>query len=149
MKKFFMAVVLLVSVLSFIGCTIHGKNDPIKLSFDQSTAYFASQVKLSPIVGEKPAAEDKTESARVTIYAENAGLVQLSAAYCPGQTKIEGLKISVDGAEKDFEDGVVLFEGSMDGKAERTFDIVIYLCKNAPITVAGKQLAFNFVLKAR
>ena len=147
MKKIWKAIlVTIASVLLLSGCVSGGKDKEIKLSFDKNTAYFTSQVALSPIAGEVPAEGDAAERATVTITVENAERIRLCVEYEEGQSGIEGLMIAVDGEVKDLTDGVVRYEG--EPQAERSFSVVIYLEKDAPITSAGKTLSFSFVLQA-
>lgn len=147
MKKIWKAIlVTIASVLLLSGCVSGGKDKEIKLSFDKSTAYFTSQVALSPIAGEVPAEGDAAERATVTITAENAERIRLCVEYEEGQSEIAGLMIAVDGEAKDLTDGVVLYEG--EPQSEHSFSVVIYLGKDAPITSAGKTLSFSFILQA-
>lgn len=147
MKKIWKAIlVTIASVLLLSGCVSGGKDKEIKLSFDKNTAYFTSQVALSPIEGETPAEGDAAERATVTISAENAERICLSVEYEEGQSEIEGLMIAVDGEAKELTDGAVLYEG--EPQSEHSFSVVIYLEKDAPITSAGKTLSFSFVLRA-
>lgn len=148
-KKVLSLLFFLVILVVFSACGGTEQTDKIKLSFDKNTAYFSSQIKLAPIAGCKPQKTDKYESAKITVMAENAEVIQLRAEIIGEQTQIEGLKIGVDGNEKDFISGVILFEGSLNGEKEKTFEVTIYLSKDTPITMAGKQLTFNFVLNAK
>ena len=149
MKNFFKSCFLLViCIFLFIGCTTPVKPKEIKLSFDKSTAYFTSQVALTPIQGDLPAEADDYETAYITVKAENAQKIRLVAEFSDAQIPIDCLKISVDTEVKDFTDGVILFEGSLGEKTERSFLIQIFLSKDAPVSVAGKSLSFNLVLYA-
>lgn len=148
MKKLINACFLFIAMLFiFAGCV--SKNDPkeIKLSFDKSSAYFSSQIPLSPISADFPQEGDAVERASVSVTARSAELIQLSIKYDEGQSGIDGLMIAVDGDARPLTDGVILYEGQIIEEVKE-FSVVIYLRQDAPVSVAGTKLEFAFILKA-
>jgi hypothetical protein len=137
------------AVILLFGAAGCGKKDAdkITLSFDNPSAYFASEKKLTPVAGDYPADGDVFESARIILNAEPTSKIRLAVEFEDGVAGIEGLKIAVGGQILDFENGLILYDSS-EAVSKVELDIKIFLDKNTPSAAKGKTISFYFVLSA-
>lgn len=144
-------MVMLLSValsVCFIGCGCDdNKNgNEIVLSFDKTEAYFSASTALLPIKGETLSSADRFEMASIVIRANEAVKMQLSVKLIKENANVTGIMIMTgSGDAVGLENGLVLYESASE-ETEATVVVTIYLAKDAPTSLKGETIDFQFAL---